>query len=431
MTVMPSPQHLVIGDARALPEIEDASVHLVVTAPPHWRQDEPGTEGSIGGGDYPAYQDDLERVWRECSRVLLPGCRLCIVAADQFERAGQRGRHKVIAVQAGIVRRVEAIGLEFHGGIVWQKSAGASPSAPRPIMGSYPHPRSGVVKFDHEHVLLFRKPGAAPAVTREAKERAAMGLDEWKTCFSGLWLVPAARTHAAFAPFPVEIPRRLIRMFSFEGERVLDPFAGSGTTLLAAHELGREGIGIDIDPRAEAAVRERLFAGGDLLFDRADLRVTVRERGREGLSAKAAAVEAPKPDAGGSGAARAADPIIRRAERARAGNGGVRDRLEVVLGPNRFATRAGRHVILLGTAPRPGKLRDAAARLEEILGDRPFLLTNRERADLADGDERAYVHLLDRTFVNARLIRLGLLRADRDDPHHPHHAKFLREEREG
>jgi len=411
---MGAKQHLIVGDARRMPELDDDSVHLVVTSPPYWQLKDYGREGQIGfHQDLEHYHDALGEVWSECARVLHPGCRLCINIGDQFARKEIYGRYKVVPLHAEIIRRAEELRLDFMGSVIWQKVTTCNSSGGGALMGSYPHPRNGVVKLDYEHVLLFKKPGKAPAVSAATKESARMGLEEWKTWFNGHWQFPGARGRSHLAPFPVELPRRLIRMFSFPGERVLDPFVGSGTTLVAAAELDREGIGVEIDEDAVPIIRERLAGGdGDLPFEACDLEVSLRE-----VALPSSAMESPY-----------FGSVVKAADRGRRRHAGTREHLDSVLGPHSFKTRSGRVVRLLGTTPRAGAGDAAEARLLELLSGKGFLLTNRRREDLGIDDECAYVHLLDRTFVNSRMIREGLLACDPGDADHPHRTKFLREE---
>lgn len=399
---MAGAQRLIIGDARGLPEVEDASVHLVVTSPPYWQLKDYGRQGQIGfNQNLDAYHDALEEVWRTCWRVLHDGCRMCINIGDQFARKEVYGRYKVVPLHADIIGRAERIGFDFMGSVIWQKLTTTNSSGGGALMGSYPFPRNGVVKLDYEHVLLFKKPGTGPKPLADTKEASRITLEEWKSWFDGHWRFPGTRAHAHLAPFPVELPRRLIRMFTFAGERVLDPFVGSGTTLLAAHELGREGIGVDLDASVEQIIRKRVE----------NLEVVLRD--------EAVPEEVPA-DAAFFGS------VVRKQDRGRQRHVGVKERLDVVTGPNAFRTRSGRDVVLLGTRPIANQADVAAARLKAMLSRRSFLLTDASRGPPGDGASEAYVHLSDRTFVNSRLIREGLLGADAD-VEHPHRVKFMKE----
>lgn len=253
---------LVIGDARYLRRVEDDSVHLIVTSPPYWQLKDYGHEGQIGWQQsWDEYLSSLNRVWDECARVLHPGCRLCVNIGDQFARAAYYGRYKVIPIRTEVIRHCEgALGLDYMGAIIWQKVTTSNPTGGATVMGSYPYPRNGIVSIDYEFILLFKKLGDAPSVSAEVKESARMTHEQWVEYFAGHWSFPGERG-GHIAAFPEELPRRLIRMFSFPGERVLDPFLGSGTTMAVAAQEGRDCIGYEIDPAMRAVIEERLGTG--------------------------------------------------------------------------------------------------------------------------------------------------------------------------
>lgn len=266
---------VILGDARDQSVIDDGSVHLIITSPPYWQIKDYGAEGQIGfHQSYEDYVNSLNLVWAECTRVLHPGCRLCINVGDQFARAIHYGRYKLISIQSEIIRCSEALGLDYMGTIIWQKVTTTKTTGGAAIMGSYPHPRNGMIKVDYEHILLFKKQGQGPKGTKGQKDASAMTREEWNAYFAGHWKIPGARQVQHQAVFPEEVPRRLIRMFSFPGETVLDPFAGSGTTLAVAKELGRNGIGVEMNEAFLPLITERLQSGGPaLLIERQDVEV--------------------------------------------------------------------------------------------------------------------------------------------------------------
>ena len=254
---------IIEGDSRRMAEAEAGSVDLIVTSPPYWQIKDYGSPGQIGHGQsLHAYLHDLCLVWGECFRATREGGRLCVNIGDQFARASMYGRYRIIPLHAEIVCQCAACGYDYMGSIIWRKKTTMNTSGGAVVMGSYPYPPNGIVEIDFEYILLFRKPGAPRKVEKSRKISAAMTRDEWKSWFSGHWELGGARKKGHEAPFPDEIPRRLIRMFSFPGDTVLDPFLGSGTTAAVALELGRNAIGYEINPAFVEIARAKLGAQG-------------------------------------------------------------------------------------------------------------------------------------------------------------------------
>lgn len=253
-------KHTIInGDSRHMSELKDESVHLIATSPPYWQLKDYGTENQIGfHDDYETYINHLNLTWQECFRVLHKGCRLCINIGDQFARSIYYGRYKIIPIHTEIIKFCEVVGFDFMGQIIWQKQTTMNTSGGASIMGSYPHHRNGIVKLDFEYILLFKKQGNAPKPTKEQKENSAMTNEEWNTFFNGHWYFSGAKQDKHLAMFPEELPHRLIKMFSFPGETVLDPFMGSGTTALAARNLNRNSIGYEINPEFIPIIKEKI-----------------------------------------------------------------------------------------------------------------------------------------------------------------------------
>lgn len=252
---------IIFGDSRSLNQINDKSVQLIITSPPYWQLKDYGTEDQIGFNDsYEEYINNLNLVWKECDRVLADGCRLCINIGDQFARSVYYGRYKVIPIRTEIIRFCESLGMDYMGAIIWQKTTTMNTSGGGAIMGSFPYPRNGILKLDYEFILLFKKLGKAPKPSAEQKAVSAMSKDEWNQYFSSHWNFNGVKQMGHIAMFPEELPKRLIKMFSFVGETVLDPFAGSGTTSLAAKHLGRNSIGYEINKEYEPIIREKLLS---------------------------------------------------------------------------------------------------------------------------------------------------------------------------
>ena len=250
---------IINGDSRQMAELADNSVHLVVTSPPYWQLKDYGADNQIGFNDsYENYINNLNLVWKECYRVLYDGCRLCINIGDQFARAVYYGRYKVIPIREEIIKFCESIGFDYMGAIIWKKVTTSNTTGGGVQMGSYPYPRNGILKLDYEFILVLKKLGDAPKPTKEQKERSKMTADEWNTYFAGHWNFPGIRQNGHIAMFPEELPTRLIKMFSFVGETVLDPFLGSGTTSLAAKNTDRNSIGFEINSEFTSVIREKL-----------------------------------------------------------------------------------------------------------------------------------------------------------------------------
>jgi site-specific DNA-methyltransferase (adenine-specific) len=239
--------------------LPDNSVHLTITSPPYWQLKDYGSLNQIGFHEsYESYINNLNLVWKECYRTLHNGCRLCINIGDQFARAIYYGRYKVIPIREEIIKFCENIGFDYMGAIIWQKVTTSNTTGGGVQMGSYPYPRNGILKLDYEFILIFKKLGDAPKPLKEHKQLSIMTAEEWNTFFAGHWNFGGARQDNHIAMFPEELPRRLIKMFSFIGETVLDPFTGSGTTNLAARNLDRNSIGFEINPEFIPVIKNKL-----------------------------------------------------------------------------------------------------------------------------------------------------------------------------
>ncbi|HOB78499.1 MAG TPA: DNA methyltransferase [Bacteroidales bacterium] len=250
---------IIIGDSRNMEEIADESIHLIVTSPPYWQLKDYGNENQIGYNDtYEEYINNLNLVWSECHRVLHKGCRLCINIGDEFARSVYYGRYKVIPIRTEIIKFCENYGFDYMGSIIWQKVTTCNTTGGATIMGSYPYPRNGIIKLDYEFILIFKKYGNAPNVSKEIKELSKLTNEEWNQYFVGHWNFSGEKQDKHLAMFPEELPKRLIKMFSFVGETILDPFLGSGTTSLAAKKLNRNSIGYEINEDFLQIIKEKL-----------------------------------------------------------------------------------------------------------------------------------------------------------------------------
>jgi modification methylase len=242
---------LILGDSRRLAQLGDESVHLVVTSPPYWTlkeyNDQPGQLGHVE--DYEQFLDELDKVWRECYRVLTPGGRIVCVVGDVCLARRKHGRHWVMPLHADITVRCRKIGFDNLNPILWLKISNAvfEANTSSKFLGK-PYEPNAIIKNDMEFILMQRKPGGYRQPTEEQRELSRIPKKEFQEWCQQTWTLTGASTRDHPAPFPLELAVRLVRMFSFVGDTVLDPFAGTGTTLLAASQWGRNSVGYEIDP---------------------------------------------------------------------------------------------------------------------------------------------------------------------------------------
>ncbi len=257
------------GDARDLSQLPNESIHLVVTSPPYGNLKEyPEAEGQLGNIE--AYEDflsELDRVWAECERVLVPGGRVCAVVGDICLSRRRAGRHHVLPLAGDIQVRARSIGLDSLTPIIWLKVSNITLEASRSsrFLGK-PYLPGGVIKNDRESILFLRKPGGYRKPTAEMESLSKIAKDDYFKWFSPIWSdVPGASTRDHPAPYPLEIAHRLISMFSFVGDTVLDPFAGTGTTAVAAAAIGRNSISVDVQDSYVLMAAKRLASRQEIL----------------------------------------------------------------------------------------------------------------------------------------------------------------------
>ncbi len=273
------------GDARDLSFIETESVHLVCTSPPYGSLKEyPDHPGQLGNMPvYEEFLDELDKVWKESLRILVPGGRIACVVGDVCISRKKGGRHHVLPLGSDIQVRARKIGFDNLTPIRWLKVANIVLEASRSsrFLGK-PNLPNGVVKNDIEHILLLRKPGGYRSPTPEQEKRSFISTDDYAKWFSPVWTgVTGQQRKNHPAPYPVEIPRRLIRMFSFVGDTVVDPFGGTGTTAIAALETGRNSVIVEIDPTYVDIVEQRMREGslaGKIYIERPEEAVPTRRR---------------------------------------------------------------------------------------------------------------------------------------------------------
>lgn len=248
---VPTFHKLFLKDARQMDELPDESVHLVVTSPPYWTLKEyPRIEGQLGKvEDYEQFLDQLDLVWRHCYRLLTSGGRLVIVVGDVCLSRRKHGRHAVVPLHASIQERCRKIGFDNLAPIIWYKIANAALEVENgsSFLGK-PYEPNAIIKNDVEYILMQRKPGAYRSPTPAMRVLSLISEENHRSWFQQVWQLPGASTRDHPAPFPLDLASRLVRMFSFVGDTVLDPFMGRGTTNIAACVWGRNSVGFEIEP---------------------------------------------------------------------------------------------------------------------------------------------------------------------------------------
>ena len=241
---------LIQGDARSMPFIPDESVHLVVTSPPYWnlkRYNE--SEGQLGHiNDYEDFLAEIGKVFKECFRVLVPGGRLVCVVGDVCLSRREFGRHVVFPLHSDICVVCRRLGFDNLNPIIWHKISNANYEVQNgtKFLGK-PYEPNAIIKNDIEFILMQRKPGGYRQPTLEQRRLSMIEKKDYNVWFQKFWSITGASTRQHPAPYPLELASRLVRMFSFWGDTVLDPFCGSGTTMAAAMKWHRNSIGIEID----------------------------------------------------------------------------------------------------------------------------------------------------------------------------------------
>lgn len=402
---------LVIGDSRNLSHIPDKSVHLIITSPPYWQLKDYGSSNQIGFHDsYECYINNLNMVWSECNRVLHDGCRLCINIGDQFARSVYYGRYKVIPIRTEIIRFCETLGMDYMGAIIWQKQTTMNTSGGGAVMGSFPYPRNGILKIDYEFILVFKKQGKAPTPSAEQKKLSEMTKEEWNTYFASHWTFGGAKQDGHIAVFPEELPHRLIKMFSFAGETIFDPFMGSGTTALAARNLQRNSIGYEINPDFFTYYKQKvdsalpfndaicLYEEDSSVIDNEDLlsKLPYRFVDPHKMNSK---IDVKKLQFGSK---------IDKDSKEREEYFTVKS----VIAPNMVVLSNGLTVRLIGIKERAG-VNGSAAKfiIEKTKGRRVFLRYDSLKYD-SDNVLLGYLYLDNKTFINAHLLKHGLADVD-------------------
>jgi len=275
---IPTDHVLNLGDAREMSEIAPSSVHLVVTSPPYWTLKEyrnsPGQMGHIE--NYERFLGELDKVWAHCFRGLVQGGRLiCVVGDVCLSRRKNSGRHTVVPLHASIQEHCRKLGFDNLAPIIWHKIANAVYEVDNgsSFLGK-PYEPNSIIKNDIEFILMERKPGGYRAPDLATRVLSVISTENHKQWFQQIWAgVTGASTRSHPAPYPVDLAERLIRMFSFVGDTVLDPFLGTGTTTVAAAKTGRHSIGFEVDEQYFDLAHKRIANETASLFSKATIKI--------------------------------------------------------------------------------------------------------------------------------------------------------------
>ena len=280
---IPTAHYLYQADARSLSFIDDESVHLILTSPPYWTlkkyRDNENQLGEIE--EYECFLMELDKVWKHCYRALVPGGRLvCVVGDVCLSRRKNNGRHTVVPLHASIQEHCRQIGYDNLAPIIWYKIANAKYEANGNGAGflGKPYEPNGVIKNDIEFILMERKHGGYRKPSVATRILSVISDENHKQWFQSIWSgVSGASTCNHPAPYPEQLAERLIRMFSFVGDTVLDPFMGTGTTTASAAKWGRNSIGVEIDPRYFELAEKRIRRATDSLFSCAEITAMIKK----------------------------------------------------------------------------------------------------------------------------------------------------------
>lgn len=277
---IPTSHKFILGDSRNLTCLNHASLHLILTSPPYWNlkkyRDHENQLGDID--NYYKFLDELDKIWNICYDALVPGGRLiCVVGDVLLSRRKNNGIHTVMPLHSSIQERCLKIGYSNLNPIIWYKIANINYEINNgsSFLGK-PYEPNAIIKSDIEYILMERKPGGYRKPTLEKRILSIISETDHKNWFRQIWSdIPGASTKLHPAPYPLELAERLIRMFSFVGDTVFDPFLGSGTTSIAASKWGRNSIGIEVDPTYIELAKKRFYSNTNNLFSKVKLETTI------------------------------------------------------------------------------------------------------------------------------------------------------------
>lgn len=405
---------IIIGDSRQMEEIENESVHLIITSPPYWQLKDYGNSRQIGFNDsYEEYINHLNIVWNECHRVLHKGCRLCIDIGDQFARSVYYGRYKIIPIRTEIIKFCETVGFDYMGAVIWQKVTTCHTTGGATVMGSFPYPRNGIIKLDYEFILVFRKYGIPPKVSRKIKEQSKLTQEEWNQYFYGHWNFSGEKQNQHLAMFPEELPKRLIKMFSFIGDTILDPFLGSGTTSLAAKNLNRNSVGYEINENFLPIIEEKLGLRQSNIFQNTTFEIVKQGGGKTHFGEEIKRLPYVFEDPIRFN--KKADPRKLRFGSKIDDSPSEREiyyAVKKILSVDKLILNNGLRIRLIGIKEKPGIREDPIRFLrEKTRGQKVFLKFDRIQYDEQD-NLFCYLYLENKTFLNFHLIKAGLADVD-------------------
>lgn len=416
---METKHQIIIGDSRNMVEIPNRSIELVVTSPPYWQLKDYGNSHQIGfDNNYEDYVNNLNLVWNECFRVLEDGCRLCVNIGDQFARAAYYGRYKVIPIRTEIIKFCETIGFDYLGAVIWRKALTMNTTGGGTVMGSFPYPRNGIVRLDYEFILIFRKIGNPPKISKEIKEQSRLSKEEWNKYFSGHWNFPGTKQNRHLAMFPEELPKRLIKMFSFVGDTILDPFLGSGTTSLVAKKLKRNSVGVEINEQFLPMIEKKLNCKMDIinrqksehnLFEDEIQKLPYRFRDKVKIDRKANL------------------PQLQFVSKISLSDKNSIEfhTVREVISPECLLLNNNYKIRLIGIKTRIETLAQAIEFLKAKLKNQRVFMKFEDVTKDEDDNLLCYLYLKNKTFVNAHLIRSGLVAVD-EESDYKYKQKFLK-----
>ena len=376
-------------------EVDDGSIELVVTSPPYWNIKNYGKPGQIGyGQSIHEYLVNLNLVWAECFRSLKNGTRLCINIGDQFLRSKDYGKYKIVPIHAEIIAQCEILGFDYMGSIIWNKKTTMNTSGGASVMGSYPYPPNGIIEIDYEYILIFKKPGKRQ-VAQDRKAKSRLTKEEWKEYFSGHWYFGGERQAGHEAMFPEELPKRLIKMFTFVDDAVLDPFLGSGTTMRAAVVLGRNCVGYELNSEYLSLIQEKIDRPNEPLFGNQEIEIVHRTEDSGVVDESDDITYTP----------RITDekPIL-EGEQSKTHEEGLL-RVVAIVNKGTVALNNGLQVELLGLCDINASV---SSYLKRYVKGRQVYVRRDPLFPMRNGTVQAYLYLKNKIFINKEILKMGM-----------------------